>query len=156
MTPKYDVIIVGTSFAASFFLMRYLRRAPAQTRVLVLERGGTDTKAWQLQNKRTSSIAPAEVYYNATPEKQWYTSPGFGGNSKCWLGGTVRMMPGDFQLKSRYGVGWDWPMTYDDLEQHYLHGRGGHAGVGTPRQPDAALAPLPAAAAPACRIRRCS
>ena len=119
MTPKYDVIIVGTSFAASFFLMRYLRRAPAQTRVLVLERGGTDTKAWQLQNKRTSSIAPAEVYYNATPEKQWYTSPGFGGNSKCWLGGTVRMMPGDFQLKSRYGVGWDWPMTYDDLEQHY-------------------------------------
>ncbi len=58
MTPKYDVIIVGTSFAASFFLMRYLERAPAQTRVLVLERGGTDTKAWQLQNRRTSSIAP--------------------------------------------------------------------------------------------------
>ena len=29
------------------------------------------------------------------------------------------MMPGDFQLKSRYGVGLDWPMTYDDLEEHY-------------------------------------
>jgi choline dehydrogenase-like flavoprotein len=119
MTSKYDVIIVGTSFAASFFLMRYLERAPAAMKVLVLERGGEDSKAWQLQNRRTSSIAPSEVFYNATPGKEWYTSPGFGGNSKCWLGGTVRMMPGDFQLKSRYGVGWDWPMTYDDLEQHY-------------------------------------
>jgi choline dehydrogenase-like flavoprotein len=119
MTSQYDVIIVGTGFAASFFLMRYLERAPAQARVLVLERGGSDTKAWQLQNRRTSSIAPTEVFHNATPAKEWYTSPGFGGNSKCWLGGTLRMMPGDFQLKSRYGVGLDWPMTYDDLEEHY-------------------------------------
>jgi choline dehydrogenase-like flavoprotein len=29
------------------------------------------------------------------------------------------MMPGDFKLKSRYGVGLDWPMSYDDLEEHY-------------------------------------
>jgi choline dehydrogenase-like flavoprotein len=29
------------------------------------------------------------------------------------------MMPGDFELKSRYGVGLDWPMSYDDLEEHY-------------------------------------
>jgi choline dehydrogenase-like flavoprotein len=119
MTSQYDVIIVGTGFAASFFLMRYLERAPAQARILVLERGGSDTKAWQLQNRRTSSIAPAEVFHNATPAKEWYTSPGFGGNSKCWLGGTMRMMPGDFQLKSRYGVGLDWPMTYDEIEEHY-------------------------------------
>jgi choline dehydrogenase-like flavoprotein len=119
VTPKYDVIIVGTSFAASFFLMRYLERSPANVKVLVLERGGPDPKGWQLQNRRTSSIAPADVFYNATPEKDWYTSPGFGGNSKCWLGGTTRMMPGDFQLKTRYGVGWDWPMTYDELEEHY-------------------------------------
>ena len=29
------------------------------------------------------------------------------------------MMPGDFQLRSRYGVGSDWPLSYDDLEPHY-------------------------------------
>jgi choline dehydrogenase-like flavoprotein len=119
VTSNYDVIIIGTSFAASFFLMRYLERSPADRKVLVLERGGPDPKGWQLQNRRTSSIAPTEVFFNATPEKEWYTSPGFGGNSKCWLGGTTRMMPGDFQLKTRYGVGWDWPMTYDELETHY-------------------------------------
>ena len=83
------------------------------------QRGARDSKAWQLQNRRTSSIAPEQVFHNATPQKAWYTSPGFGGSSKCWLGGTTRMMPGDFALKSRYGVGTDWPLSYDELEAHY-------------------------------------
>lgn len=117
--PEYDVIIVGTGFAGAFFLMRYLERAPANVRVLVLERGRHDTKQWQLQHRRTSSLRPDEVFVNLTPEKDWLTSPGFGGNSKGWMAGAMRMMPGDFQLRTRYGVGEDWPMTYDDLEAHY-------------------------------------
>lgn len=119
MTAHYDVIVVGTSFAASFFLLRYLEHAPASAKVLVLERGNEDTKAWQLTNRRHSSLAPEDVFENDNPGKEWYTSPGFGGNSKCWMGGTTRMMPGDFQLKSRYGIGTDWPISYDDLEPHY-------------------------------------
>jgi choline dehydrogenase-like flavoprotein len=119
MSPRFDVIIVGTGFASAFFLMRYLESAPAGARVLVLERGGSDSKEWQLANRRTCSIAPEQVFNNLTPEKVWFTSPGFGGNSKCWAGGATRMMPGDFKLKSRYGVGLDWPMSYDDLEEHY-------------------------------------
>src|ERR1700730_2260223 len=119
MTAHYDVVIVGTSFAASFFLLRYLEHAPATAKGLVLESGNEDTKAWQLANRRHSSIEPEEVYDNDSPRKEWYTSPGFGGNSKCWMGGTTRMMPGDFQLQSRYGVGVDWPLSYDDLEPHY-------------------------------------
>src|ERR1700691_4713251 len=119
MSARYDLIIVGTGFAGAFFLMRYLERAPAGARVLVLERGANDAKAWQLAHRTTTSIQPEEVFHNLTPEKEWFTSPGFGGNSKCWAGGATRMMPGDFQLKSRYGVGHDWPMSYDDLEEHY-------------------------------------
>jgi len=116
---SYDVIVVGTGFASSFFLKRYLEHAPPAARVLVLERGGQDTKPWQLENRRTSSLAPEEVFRNLTPEKEWLTSPGFGGNSKCWWAGASRLMPGDFQLKSRYGIGSDWPLSYDDLEEHY-------------------------------------
>jgi choline dehydrogenase-like flavoprotein len=119
MSSRYDVIIVGTGFAGSFFLMRYLQRAPAGARILVLERGARDTKSWQLQHGSTSSIDPKTVFINTNSYKEWYTSPGFGGNSKCWMGGTTRMMPGDFKLKSRYGVGMDWPMSYDELEAHY-------------------------------------
>jgi choline dehydrogenase-like flavoprotein len=118
MTTHYDVVVVGTSFAASFFLLRYLEHAP-NARILVLERGNEDTKAWQLLNRRHSSFDPEDVFENETAGKEWYTSPGFGGNSKCWMGGTTRMMPADFQLKTRYGVGMDWPVSYDDLEPHY-------------------------------------
>ena len=107
MSTHYDAIIVGSGFAASFFLMRYLEKAPPTARILVLERGNEDTKAWQLANRLHTSMTDNEVFVNETPAKEWYTSPGFGGNSKCWLGGTTRMMPGDFRLKSRYGVGSD-------------------------------------------------
>jgi choline dehydrogenase-like flavoprotein len=120
VAEKYDLIIVGTGFAASFFLMRYLEHAPANARILVLERGRLDSKAWQLEHRRYSSIREDEVYVNNNPDtKVWLTSPGFGGNSKCWYAGAMRMMPGDFELKSRYGVGNDWPMSYDDMEAHY-------------------------------------
>jgi choline dehydrogenase-like flavoprotein len=119
MEEQFDVIVIGTGFAGSFFLKRYLERAPAAARVLVLERGASDPKSWQLANQRTSSIAPEDVFVSIPKAKEWYTSPGFGGNSKCWGGGGTRMMPGDFELRSRYGVGLDWPISYDDLEAHY-------------------------------------
>ena len=119
MTDRYDAIIVGTGFAGAFFLMRYLERAPPTARVLVLERGNRDSKVWQLETTRTSSLDPEALFVNKNPEKEWLMSPGFGGNSKCWWGGATRMMPGDFQLRSRYGVGVDWPLSYDELEMHY-------------------------------------
>lgn len=115
----YDLIIIGTGFAGSFFLKRYLEHAPKRARVLVLERGARDTKQWQLENQLTSSIDPRAVFVSVPTGKLWYVSPGFGGNSKCWGGGGSRMMPGDFELRSRYGVGDDWPISYDDLEAHY-------------------------------------
>ncbi len=119
MTDHYDAIIVGTGFAGAFFLLKYLEHAPAAARVLVLERGNRDSKAWQLKNRQTSSLDPKSLFVNNNPEKEWLMSPGFGGNSKCWWGGATRMMPGDFQLRSRYGVGVDWPMNYDGLESYY-------------------------------------
>ena len=43
----------------------------------------------------------------------------FGGASNCWWASTPRMIPADFELHSRFGVGRDWPVRYDDLEEHY-------------------------------------
>jgi choline dehydrogenase-like flavoprotein len=117
--PHYDAIIVGTGFASAFFLLRHLEYASPNAKILVLERGRLDSKKWQLENRATSSIPAHNVFVNKNPDKHWLTSPGFGGNSNCWWGGATRMMPGDFQLRSRYGVGIDWPLSYDDLEMHY-------------------------------------
>ena len=43
-----------------------------------------------------------------------------GGTTWHWGGATWRYIPNDFRLKSLYGVGRDWPISYDDLEPFYL------------------------------------
>lgn len=42
-----------------------------------------------------------------------------GGTSLHWLGTTPRFVPNDFRLNSKYGVGVDWPITYDELQPWY-------------------------------------
>ncbi len=42
-----------------------------------------------------------------------------GGTSLHWLGTALRLCPSDFRLRSRYGQGVDWPITYDDLSPDY-------------------------------------
>ncbi|MEP1778026.1 GMC family oxidoreductase [Reichenbachiella sp.] len=44
---------------------------------------------------------------------------GPGGTTMHWLGSTPRMLPNDFQMKTRYGQGVDWPITYKDLMPYY-------------------------------------
>ncbi|MFF7992551.1 GMC family oxidoreductase [Kitasatospora xanthocidica] len=42
-----------------------------------------------------------------------------GGSTWAWRGNTPRFLPNDFTLRSTYGVGVDWPITYDDIEPYY-------------------------------------
>ncbi len=42
-----------------------------------------------------------------------------GGTTMHWEGKTPRMLPEDFDLHSRYGVGRDWPLSYEDLMPFY-------------------------------------
>jgi len=42
-----------------------------------------------------------------------------GGSTWAWRGNTPRYIPSDFKLKTLYGVGVDWPISYDDLEPWY-------------------------------------
>jgi len=119
MKNSYDLIVVGTGFASSFFLKTWLERMPPRRRVLVLERGRVDSHNWQVRQGRTSSIEETETFVNRNPRKEWTFSLGFGGGSNCWWACTPRMLPNDFRLHSAYGIGEDWPMTYDELEPFY-------------------------------------
>lgn len=119
MADKFDLIVVGTGFASSFFLASYLEKSPATVRVLVLERGQLDTHEWQVKNQRTASRNANDTFINNHPEKAWIYNPAFGGGSNCWWAVTPRMLPNDFHMQSRYGVGVDWPLSYDDLEIFY-------------------------------------
>lgn len=42
-----------------------------------------------------------------------------GGTTWHWAGCAWRYLPSDFELKTRYGQGRDWALTYDDLEPFY-------------------------------------
>jgi choline dehydrogenase-like flavoprotein len=58
------------------------------------------------------------VQHGPQPYRSTYTRY-LGGTSLHWLGTTIRMLPEDFELESRYGVGKDWPISYEDLRPYY-------------------------------------
>ncbi|HEX2049451.1 MAG TPA: GMC family oxidoreductase [Actinomycetota bacterium] len=43
----------------------------------------------------------------------------FGGTTMHWEGKTLRMLPEDFETRTRYGQGRDWPIGYEDLAGYY-------------------------------------
>lgn len=42
-----------------------------------------------------------------------------GGTTLHWLGTTLRMLPNDFKMKSKYGVAVDWPIEYKEMASYY-------------------------------------
>ncbi|HEX8086433.1 MAG TPA: GMC family oxidoreductase [Solirubrobacteraceae bacterium] len=44
----------------------------------------------------------------------------FGGTAMHWEGKTPRMLPEDFEMRTRFGQGADWPLSYDDLAPYYV------------------------------------
>jgi choline dehydrogenase-like flavoprotein len=119
MTEKYDLIIVGTGFASTFFLHEFIKKMPANSRILVLERGRIDTHAWQLSNLKNSSSPNSEAVGQTNSTKSWSFGMGFGGTSNHWWATTLRLLPNDFLIHTKYGVGKDWPVTYQELEPFY-------------------------------------
>lgn len=122
----YDLVVVGTGFASTFFLFQYLKKARENAKVLVLERGFLFSHADRrnhLAGKETPSakLNPGQnqSFVNKNKDKHWVFTLGFGGSSNCWYGCTPRFLPSDFRLKTLYGVGQDWPIQYDELEPYY-------------------------------------
>jgi choline dehydrogenase-like flavoprotein len=115
----YDLVLIGSGFASSFFLHRYLQLAPASARVLVLERGEWRDHRWHLTHRdelERDSKAACRLDRSAKP---WVFRLALGGSSNCWWACTPRFLPEDFRLKSTYGIGRDWLVSYDDLEEYY-------------------------------------
>lgn len=145
--PTWDLVVVGTGFASTFFLAEYLRHAPATARVLVVERGERRSHAWQLENPNALLRAAQDTFVNLTPAKRWGFSVAFGGSSNCWWGLTPRFLPADLRAQSRGGLDADWPLTYEDLEPYYARAEAAMVVAGpeaTPLIPRSAPYPQPA------------
>jgi glucose dehydrogenase len=73
-----------------------------------------------------------------------------GGLALHWGGVTPRFSPEDFRIKSLYGVGDDWPISYEELDPFYQEAeeRMGVAGEQGPREMDPRGKPFPMPALP--------
>lgn len=112
---RWDVILAGSSFASMFFL----HGLDPRLSVLVVEKGGFVPHERQLREGQGRFAEDLRMESRAAETKRWVAHTMFGGNSNCWWACTPRFHPRDLALKSRYGVGADWPLTYDDLEPYY-------------------------------------
>lgn len=124
---KYDLILVGTGFASTFFLKKFLEKASnASKKVLVLERGMFYPHQDRLNTMRGKEPDykkllknQEDTFINTNKKKPWVFDVNFGGSSNCWWGCTPRLMPSDFKMKTLYGVANDWPVSYEELESYY-------------------------------------
>lgn len=141
---RYDVVIVGAGVNGALIAKRLTR---AGLRVLVLEAG--PATAWSFDDYTahlnhffeasgknpesawppagnapqpdTADVRSGDGYFvQLGPDKYGssYTRL-LGGSTLHWLGVCLRMLPEDFELRTRYGVGRDWPVGYADLEPYY-------------------------------------
>ncbi len=113
----YELIIIGSGFGSAFFLSEAVKHVKG--RILVIEWGDHHPWAWQIQEQRNSAIEQESTYLNRG-EKPWNMTIGLGGGTNCWYSQTPRLHPSDFATQTLYGVGRDWPLSYDELEPFYV------------------------------------
>ncbi|MBT9383575.1 GMC family oxidoreductase [Pseudooceanicola sp. CBS1P-1] len=137
MANQYDadVIVIGSGTVGSNAAYELAKQGKS---VIILE-AGVRIPRWKLIESFRNS--PRRQDYNGPyPDQPWaHTSSsheyvenvgGFpmvanflklvGGSTWHWGGATWRFIPDDFKMKSTYGVGRDWPISYDDLEPWYV------------------------------------
>jgi choline dehydrogenase-like flavoprotein len=133
-----DVVIVGSGVAGALVAHELAQSGTAS--VLMLE-AGPRLERWRIvENFRNSPakgdfMAPYPSSRHAphpeyTPDNHYLIEKGthryaaqyiraVGGTTWHWAAATWRYLPSDFLMRSSYGVGRDWPISYDDLEPFY-------------------------------------
>jgi choline dehydrogenase-like flavoprotein len=145
--PEYDVVVVGSGIAGA---MLAYRLAQEHHRVVILEAGGVVPDSlgrWSMVHSYVTSPSkaadspycgnnilapqqspvpqtdPAKDYYDMSPGsdpfKSYYERL-VGGSTWHWQGIYIRMLPSDFKMQKLYGRGFNWPISYDDLEPWYV------------------------------------
>lgn len=125
------MIVIGGGIAGSLFAYRLVSRGLS---VLILEAGpryspylakqtrlrpDNIVQQWQLPKRH-----PATIVYDDQSSIPYPLSSSVvkavGGTTLAWLGTSLRMHPDDLKMKSKHGVGDDWPLSYNELAPYYL------------------------------------
>ena len=166
MAEESDVLIVGAGVAGALMAWSLAR---AGVRVTVVEAGPEVDRGAAVERFEQSAVRVPEAPYPTVPYAESPATIGdtyirqigpdpfrstylrlVGGTTWHWLGTALRLLPQDLELRSRYGVGADWPLTYSDLAPWYDAaeaelGVSGHDDqFGPPRQKPFPMPGLPA------------
>jgi choline dehydrogenase-like flavoprotein len=148
-TVEADIAVVGSGVSG---LLASWQPLQAGLRVAMLERGALKTHAEQLADGEWAADVPGAAPNNetapGTPPYPWSYVYGVGGSSLHWSGATPRFTAADFQMRSRFGVMSDWPLSLDRLLPFYRAAEEALGVAGAPAEPSpAAGAPIPGARA---------
>ena len=143
--PEYDVIVVGSGAAGG---QTAYTLAMEGAKVLMLEAGRnydprTETPMFNIPGQAPLHAArtadkpggfydstidggwqvPGEPYTNASPDPKqqfmWWRPRMLGGRTNHWGRIALRNGPYDFKPHSRDGLGFDWPISYEDVAPYY-------------------------------------
>ena len=150
-----DVCIIGSGISAAMVAEKLARTTKG---TIVVVEAGDETAPLA----RRSALRDRFLAYGENPWPNDHLdgyeidgplqsrSMGVGGLAMHWGGVTPRWSPEDFRTKSLFGVGTDWPISYDDLEPFYQEAEEvmGVAGEQGPAAMDPRSKPFPMAPIP--------
>jgi choline dehydrogenase-like flavoprotein len=119
---EVDLVIVGAGAGGGTLAQRLARRG---WKIVVLEKG----PFWDPDRDWVSDEAGSHKLYWTEERIIGGTDPvelgknnsghGVGGSMVHYAGYCPRFHPSDFEVRTRDGVGEDWPISYGDLKRHY-------------------------------------
>ena len=149
-----DICIIGSGITAAVVAEKLAEERDA--RIVVVEAGDETVPLPERAAHRARFVAYGENPWGRdhidgmTADGIQSRSMQVGGLAMHWGGVTPRFSPEDFRVKSLYGVGHDWPVSYEDLEPFYFEAerRIGVAGEQGPPELDPRAKPFPMPALP--------
>ena len=149
-----DILIVGSGITAALLAAKLAEKTRA--RITVVEAGDETTPLRERARQRQRFVDYGENPW-LRDHIDGYEVDGIQSRSMCvgglamhWGGVTPRFSPEDFKLRSLYGIGDDWPITYEQLDPYYQEAeeRMGVAGEQGPPELDPRGKPFPLPALP--------
>jgi len=153
-TVEGDVAIIGAGISAAMVAEKLTELTGAN--VVIVEAGDKIFNLNERFERRERFLKyrenpwPGDHIRGQTAHGIQSRSMAVGGLALHWGGTTPRYSPEDFRVRSLYGIGYDWPLTYEELDPLYQQAeeRLGVAGAPGPpeldsRSKDYPLPPLP-------------